>query len=688
MSNITTYLHSSRCAAAWIQLGGVTIDDCSRVMNLLVDLTCFVYWNRSDPECMSAEEMELIEVTLEALTAVVQHPHTTKYPGYVMKHTTNILDKFNKILNNEKASAELNKDIMTSIYLLIETIGDTHCKLFVSSLRSNEETDRKIANDLFGCILGCTDLPGTYPVDETSSTVTFGFWYTLQEDILSLDTAQCAELLLIIKPYYRQLTCVMLRKSMFPSSEEASNWTLDDKEMFRCYRQDISDTFMYCYNVLNIEMLDILIVQLQDALTKCVINSNNWNLVESVLHAFSSVAECIELENLFLPKLMHILKTIPYDDLHVKVLSSCLECVGSYSEWLADHPNMLCKVVPLVITGLTNPEVSPAATMALKDLTHNCQKFLLPYAEEILIACQNGLQGGNLKLSECVRIMYSVGKVLSIVPVANTMQYLNVILAPSFEEIQSLLSQPESDAVAVRLATRLKILSALFGSLHVVPLDADEENSMPPQNIEQPLLLVVQNTMSLYTIIGSKYHTNTEVIEVLALLLKQTLTTLMDDAKPLVNDILTLVVRIYRETPQPSILVVARTAMILFGKEPEYIATMQHLLAEIITTSLTLIAQLNSTNNLSEKTDLIEGFFLLLAQIFKKVAVLIANGGVDCSALFQCATVCLGMNELAAIKACTSFLVNFITHSRETGQAAVVQNYGEALVMRVLLCLG
>lgn len=44
MSNITTYLNASRCALSWIQLGGLDIENCSAVMNLLIDLTCFVYW--------------------------------------------------------------------------------------------------------------------------------------------------------------------------------------------------------------------------------------------------------------------------------------------------------------------------------------------------------------------------------------------------------------------------------------------------------------------------------------------------------------------------------------------------------------------------------------------------------------------------------------------------------------------
>lgn len=175
---------------------------------------------------------------------------------------------------------------------------------------------------------------------------------------------------------------------MYASSEENSGWTLDDKESFRCYRQDVADTYMYCYNVLNLEMLDIITTKLDEGIQKCAINRDHWNIIESCLHAFSAVAECIEMENLFLPKLMVTLKNIPYGDLHVKVLSSALECVGAHSEWLTHHPDMLQNVVPLVISGISNIDVSPSATMALKDLTHNCQQYLHQYADHILMATQ------------------------------------------------------------------------------------------------------------------------------------------------------------------------------------------------------------------------------------------------------------------------------------------------------------
>lgn len=58
---------------------------------------------------MSSEEIDFTETTLEALTAIMQHPHTHKYRTYVVKHASNILEKFTKILDTERTSTDPNK---------------------------------------------------------------------------------------------------------------------------------------------------------------------------------------------------------------------------------------------------------------------------------------------------------------------------------------------------------------------------------------------------------------------------------------------------------------------------------------------------------------------------------------------------------------------------------------------------
>ena len=70
-----------------------------------------------------------------------------------------------------------------------------------------------------------------------------------------------------------------------------------------------------------------------------------------------------------------------------------------------------------------------SATMALKDITRECQTLIPRYANQLLIACEECLRPeSNLKPKERSRLMCTVGQVLSITPIEITMNYLNIIL--------------------------------------------------------------------------------------------------------------------------------------------------------------------------------------------------------------------------------------------------------------------
>lgn len=62
----------------------------------------------------------------------------------------------------------------------------------------------------------------------------------------------------------------------------------------------------------------------------------------------------------------------------------------------------------------------------------------------------------------------------------------------------------QSPNVMNSIVTRLRILGSLFSSLHVETTET----------IDQPILVVMQNTMPLYRLIGEKYCRNLEIIEV------------------------------------------------------------------------------------------------------------------------------------------------------------------------------
>ena len=128
--------------------------------------------------------------------------------------------------------------------------------------------------------------------------------------------------------------------------------------------------------------------------------------------------------------------------------------------------------------------------------------------------------------------------------------------------------------------------------------------------------------------------------------------------------------------------------MILLGRDNEYYPLVQKLFEELTNTTLQMCVQLTNSNTLAEKSDVIDAYFGMVSQMYEKVPHLIPNSSIDISALFQCAVTCLNLPNMQAMDECSEFLVHFITQSRETNQAGIVETYGESLVLEILICVG
>lgn len=127
----------------------------------------------------------------------------------------------------------------------------------------------------------------------------------------SLDKPQDAQALEALKPIYARLMMVLLRKSELPlTPEEAGN--ADEREMFRCYRQDIADSYVYCHRVLGSDFL-LLVGQ---RLSAPVQGERHWVFVESSIFAFTSVSECVwSIETNYLEAILDLILTkIQYEN--------------------------------------------------------------------------------------------------------------------------------------------------------------------------------------------------------------------------------------------------------------------------------------------------------------------------------------------------------------------------------------
>ncbi|KAI1291999.1 Importin-13 [Halotydeus destructor] len=224
-----------KCFANWSQHLGPLIlgDGHERILDLIL-------YNVNDDD--------LSAYSVDAISSIYSHPEIHKYPNTVLK----LISKLNYLTPVlEAAINDQDGDKCLVLYSLFIQIGETHSRLLLDTVYDKPEY-REPISQMITVILKCSATPGYYPIDETCSETAFNFWYTFQDDIIASGQDRIFFYLEMFKPLYEALIDALLRKVQFPPDDiYDQEWNSEDKEAFRCYRQDIGDTFMYCYNMLR-----------------------------------------------------------------------------------------------------------------------------------------------------------------------------------------------------------------------------------------------------------------------------------------------------------------------------------------------------------------------------------------------------------------------------------------------------
>lgn len=309
--------------------------------------------------------------------------------------------------------------------------------------------------------------------------------------------------------------------------------------MFFCFQ-------LYCYEVLHDHLLDILAVALDECAAAVRQDPSQWVRLEACIYAIYSVAEQIETyENKCLPKFFAILSEIPYEKLNEKLLGSVLDAIGAYSEWFKENPSYLPHAIRILVIGLNSTQTAPA-TLGLKDICRECQLHLSGYAEPLLQACQLALQNGRLINQDSVRLMFSIGKLMSMLPQASLLLWLDAVVSPCFTELQTITQNRDINRRSRdRTVHRLNMISTLFSAMNTrVIAHGDEQKKTDEQVETQPVLIVMQKTMPILKDVAATFIQDDAVIEALCNALKYAQTNLIDDFKPMLPDVCNLVVSI------------------------------------------------------------------------------------------------------------------------------------------------
>ncbi|XP_070774312.1 importin-13-like [Enoplosus armatus] len=630
-------------------------------------------------DCFTAlSNPELFDTAVETIVNAISQPDCQRYTDALVNLTPLVLG-----LHDQLKTAAQDGDMETShgICRIAVAMGETHSRVLLEQV---EHWQEYLA--LVNMILFCTGIPGHYPVSETTSSLTLTFWYTLQDDILSFEEEKQAVYLQVYRPVYFQLVDVLLHKSHYPPQEEYASWSSDDKEQFRIYRVDISDTLMYVYEMLGAELLS----NLYDRLGRQLMDPQQsaWQDTEALLFGFQSIAETIDVNySDVIPGLIGLIPRINISN--VMLADTVMYTIGSLAEWLADHPVMLGGILPMVLQGLVKAELSVSSVSTLKRICRECRHDLGPYAQDILTVSQDVLVKEIHKSSQCMWLMQALGFLLSALPAEEILVRLHALITPHVQQLDTLAQQEPNPTNKQPIIHILGMLSSLFTTLDINrQADSSEGASSPrltlSQGAQNPVVVVLQQVFTLIQTILSKWLDDSEVVEAVCGVFEKSVRTLLHDFGPMVAQLSEMLGQIYCAFPQASALDLARQMVHIFAGEEQHTSNIKSLIEALTSATLTIFQQ-----GPRDHPDIAESFMHLHAQILKRKPDLYLSDQLDVKALFYCGILSLKFPETPTVKAASLFFTELLPRCKDMPSLGeVLQGDGKLLTETILQAVG
>ncbi|KAM4728316.1 importin-13-like [Anableps anableps] len=654
-------------------------------------LRCFSSWVGLDVPLGESQELvqdcftvlsnpALFSTAVETIVTAISQPDCQRFTNVLLSLMPLVLGLYDQL---KTAAQDGNMETTHGICRIAVALGETHSRVLLEQLDHWQEY---LA--LVNMILFCTGIPGHYPVNETTSSLTLTFWYTLQDDILSFGEEKQVVYLQVYKPVYFQLVDVLLLKSHYPSLEEYASWSSDDKEQFRIYRVDISDTLMYVYEMLGAELLS----NLYDRLGRLLMDPQQsavWQDTEALLFGFQSIAETIDVSySDVIPGLIGLIPRINISN--VMLADTVMYTIGSLAEWLADHPVMLGGILPMVLRALAKAELSVSSISTLKRICRECLQDLAPYAQDILTVSQDVLVKEIHESSQCMWLMQALGFLLSALPAEDILGRLHALITPHIQQLDSLARQEPDPANKQGVMYILGMLSSLFTTLDVNRhADGLEEDDSSPrlaasQSIQNPVVVVLQQVFPLIQTIISKWLHDSEVVEAVCGVFDKSVRTLLHDFGPMVAQLSEMLGQIYRTYPQAPALDLTRQMVHIFAGEEQHISDVRSLV-EVLTSATLAIFQQGPREN----PDIAESFMHLHAQILKRSPDLYLSTQLDVKALFYAGILSIKFPETPTVKAACLFFTEFLSRCKDMPSLSdVLQRDGKILTETVIQAVG
>ncbi|XP_004926531.3 importin-13 [Bombyx mori] len=573
---IQTWTTAASCACSWLTLDGedaadnVVLADRMPLCRALLTVVHVLYtWN----DAVSDSSLEACEASLAALREAggARHRHTA------LQLLADLAALTAPIMRKDDVPNSINEELLLALITCCVALGETHAKALVEVTETNDASENACgARQLLDILLAAQAAPGHYPVHETRSNLVFGFWYTLQDEVLHIidDTK-------VIHPVWKEVFSRLLL-ALVTKSEAApeNNLSKDDLELLRCYRQDIADTVMYCFAILG----DWCWSTVESAFNSAETDSRR----EAALHIFLSLADAAPYERApdALFNMLEHAVNIANTSTDNRMLNTALDCLGGYASWLSSVSGQeRCAALGLssvMAAGAALQRCVAPAALALRKLCADCSAPAADLAPDIVHAARStgGRSDGWVRRQLCG----AAGAALAAAP--------PLLAAPLLEDLARTL---RDDIAMQRRDVNLTCCAAECAAVVMAAL-------APSPALAAQLFRIIAPTLP-------PLAQHEALVEYLFTILKQTVSALMEECVPLVAEIAELLMTGFTNFSCAPGLDIVKLMVLVVGEWSGSAA----LVSSVVATSVQELAPQPAA-----RPDLSDGLFAMLMALTKK----------------------------------------------------------------------
>ena len=403
-----------------------------------------------------------------------------------------------------------------------------------------------------------------------------------------------------------------------------------------------------------------------------------WQEIEAVLYLLQGTSEFIDSdEATFIPQIIAMIPRLPS---HPKVLESAVYMIGSFSEWLACHPEQLGYVLPILQNGISQTHLTTACTLALRDICRESSRsFSQIIGLDLVVSCMDAIKSNKLHSKEQIRCIEIIGYVLSNLPdeVRNEQQRLVSSFLTSM--LESAIKFAQLDAAAQKQVCHwVNCFAAFFRSS-----DSERDSSLTN---DHPLITCYNDFLQAVEKIFSNNFTEDMCKEIFNAINKA-VDTIRDPFYTVLPQTSIIIFGLFTKIPSGTALELSATVIGILSNVRDSFNNLKMFFEKLLNASIILFESGIAKDN----PDLIHGFLVLLNRTVKSAPFLLySNRDLHIKAI-TIALDSLYCQESPTLKASVNFFTSYTVAAATIDTKEITEMlflFGQDLVNRVLMCIG